>query len=144
MAEKVSLSSIPSKSFLKHEISQNPGNSETLWDFMRLAKKYFHLKSNAVYNSSAKNWINLWTNQNNSILSGDLWFVDTPPPLGGWMGGLMDGLCQMTKSQIILDIIEIIQFCLKIYDLWRHPLLWVGVWVVGWMEGSIGEVRSNH
>ena len=35
--------------------NQNPGNSETLWDFMRLAKKYFHLKSNAVYNSSAKN-----------------------------------------------------------------------------------------
>ena len=72
---------------------------------MRLAKKYFHLKSNAVYNSSAKNQINL-------------------------------------------DLIEIIQFYLKIYDLLRHPHLWVGVWVVGWMGGliceSIGGVRSYN
>ena len=72
---------------------------------MRLAKKYFHLKSNAVYNSSAKNRINL-------------------------------------------DLIEIIQFCLKIYDLLRHPHLWVGVWVVGWMGGlicgSMGWVRSYN
>ena len=44
---------------------------EISWDF---PKKYFHLKSNAVYNSSAKNLINL-------------------------------------------DLIEVIQFCLKIYDL---------------------------
>ena len=72
---------------------------------MRLAKKYFHLKSNAVYNSSAKNQINL-------------------------------------------DLIEIIQFCLKIYDLLTHPHLWVGVWVVGWMGGlicgSMGGVRSYN
>ena len=38
-----------------------------------------------------------------------------------------------------LDLIEIIQFCLKIYDLLTHPHphLWVGVWVVGWMVGLI-------
>ena len=45
-----------------------------------------------------------------------------------------------------LDLIEIIQFCLKIYDLLTHPYLWVGVWVVGWMVGlicgSMGGVRS--
>ena len=35
-----------------------------------------------------------------------------------------------------LDLIEIIQFCLKIYDLLRHPYLWVGVWVDGWFSGS--------
>ena len=35
------------------------------------------------------------------------------------------------KNQINLDLIEIIQFCLKIYDLLRHPHLWVGVWVDG-------------
>ena len=27
--------------------------------------------------------------------------------------------------------IEIIQFSLKIFDLWRHSHPWVGVWVVG-------------
>ena len=37
-----------------------------------------------------------------------------------------------------------IQFCLKIYDLWRHSHLWVSVWVVGWMNGLMGGVMSNH
>ena len=30
--------------------------------------------------------------------------------------------CQITQNGITLEIIQIIQFCLKIYDLWR-PLL---------------------
>ena len=37
-----------------------------------------------------------------------------------WMGGLVlqwVGLSQMSKNLINLDVIEIIQFCLKIYDL---------------------------
>ena len=50
----------------------------------------------------------------------------------------------------------IIQFCLKICDLLRHPHLWVDVWVVGWISGlmdgsmggsiggSMGGTRSNH
>ena len=45
-------------------------------------------------------------------------------------------------------LMEIIKFCLKIYDLWRHPHLWMGVQVVGWMGrllyGSMGGVMSNH
>ena len=47
-----------------------------------------------------------------------------------------------------VDLIEIIQFCLKIYDLLTHPHphLWMGVWVVGWMVGlicgSMGGVMS--
>ena len=55
---------------------------------------------------------------------------------------------QIIKNRINLDLIEIdlIQFCLKIYDLLTHSHLWVGVWVVGWMGGSIcgsiGGVRS--
>ena len=49
----------------------------------------------------------------------------------------------ITKYQINLYLIKIIQFCLKIYDLWRHPHPWVGVWVVGWVSGSIDGVRSN-
>ena len=42
--------------------------------------------------------------------------------MGGcvWMDGSVSqwvGLGQMTKNLINLDVIEIIQFCLKIYDL---------------------------
>ena len=38
----------------------------------------------------------------------------------GWLGGSVGqwvGLGQMTKNLISFDLIEIIQFCLKIYDL---------------------------
>ena len=59
---------------------------------------------------------------------------------------------QIIKNQINLDLIKIIQFCLKIYDLLRHPHLWMGGWVIGWisglidgsMGGSMGGTRSNH
>ena len=50
---------------------------------------------------------------------------------------------QIIKNQINLDLIEIIVFCLKIYDLLTHHHLWVGVWVDGWVSGSMGCVRSN-
>ena len=50
--------------------------------------------------------------------------------MGQWLGS-----CQITKNQINLDVIEIIQFCLKIYDLWRHTQLWVCVWEVRWVGG---------
>ena len=63
----------------------------------------------------------------------------------GWVSGSMGGSGEITNYLINLDIIEIIQFCLKIYDLWRHLHLWVGVWVVGWMGGSVGQwVGSGH
>ena len=51
--------------------------------------------------------------------------------MGQWVGSR-----HITKYQINLDLIEIIQFCLKIYDLLRHPQLWVGVWINGWVNGS--------
>ena len=56
--------------------------------------------------------------------------------MGLWVDGWIDRyrLCQITKNQINLDLIEIIQFCLKNYDLLRHAHLWVGVWVIGWMD----------
>ena len=57
--------------------------------------------------------------------------------VGEWMGGLMGGPGQINKNRINLDLIEIIQFCLKIYDLLTHPNLWVGGWVDGWMGGLI-------
>ena len=51
----------------------------------------------------------------------------------GWMGQWV-GSGQITKNLINLDLIEIIQFCLKIYDLW----------VDGWFSGSMGGVRSHY
>ena len=61
-------------------------------------------------------------NQDISILFKDLKSVETLPPMGGcmvwWIGGCMGGLmvgpCQIIKNQINLDLIKIIQFCLKI------------------------------
>ena len=49
--------------------------------------------------------------------------------MGQWMGS-----GHITKTQINLEVIKIIQFCLEIYDLLRHPHLWVGVWVYGWVN----------
>ena len=43
--------------------------------------------------------------------------------MGGWVGycvGQGVGSCQITKISINHNLIEIIQFCLKIYDFWRH------------------------
>ena len=57
-----------------------------------------------------------------------------------WFSGSMGGSGHVTKYQISLDVIEIIQFCLKIYDLLRHPHLWVGVWINGWVNGW-GQVK---
>ena len=41
--------------------------------------------------------------------------------MGVWVGS-----CQITESGINLDLIKIIQFCLKIYNLWRLLHLMVG------------------
>ena len=54
------------------------------------------------------------------------------------------GLGHIPKYRINLGRIKIIKFCLKIYDLLRHPHLWVGVWVDGWFSGSMGGVRSYY
>ena len=50
------------------------------------------------------------------------------------------GSDHVTKDRINLELIEIIQICLKIFDLLRHPHLWVGVWVDGWVNG-LGQVK---
>ena len=63
--------------------------------------------------------------------------------MGQWVGP-----GQIIKNQINLDLIKIILFCLKIYDLLRHPDLWVGIWVVGWMggwvDGWLGEWVGSY
>ena len=43
---------------------------------------------------------------------------------------------QIIKNCINLELIEIIQFCLKIYDLLTHPHLWVDGWVNIWVNGD--------
>ena len=60
----------------------------------------------------------------------------------GWMGcsvGQWVGSGHITKYQIHLDLIEI-QCRLEIYDLLRHSHLWVGVLVVGLMDGLMGRL----
>ena len=54
--------------------------------------------------------------------------------VGQWVGS-----GHITKYQINLDLIEIIQFCLKIYDLLRHPQLWVGV-----MDQWVGSSQMTN
>ena len=51
----------------------------------------------------------------------------------------MGGVTSNHLKLINLELMEIIQFFLKIYDLLRHPHLWVGVWVVGWLGGSVDQ-----
>ena len=58
----------------------------------------------------------------------------------GCVSGSMGLSGEITNYLINLDLIEIIQFCLKIYDLWRHLHLWgvygwLGGWVVQWVNG---------
>ena len=59
--------------------------------------------------------------------------------MGQWVGS-----GHITKNQINLEVIEIIQFCLKICDLLRHPHLWVVGQMGGLICGSMGGVRSYH
>ena len=60
--------------------------------------------------------------------------------MGQWVG-----LDQMTKYLISLDLIEIIQFSLKTYDLKRHPYPHphplVGGWVGQWV--GLGKMTNN-
>ena len=80
-----------------------------------------------------------WPNWDNSILFEDLCFIETPPPMGGCMGQWMVS-GQMT-SLIKPELIDIIRFCLKIYDLWTHPHLWTDGWVNGWAH--VKSLKSN-
>ena len=67
--------------------------------------------------------------------------------MGGWLGGSVGkwvGPGQIIKNRINLDLVEIIQFCLKIYDLLRHPHLWVVGCMGGLICGSMGWIRSYN
>ena len=56
--------------------------------------------------------------------------------VGQWVGS-----GQITNNLINLDKIEIIELCLKLYDLWRHPHPWLGGWVGQWVGSS--QMRKN-
>ena len=67
----------------------------------------------------------------------------------GWVSGSMGqwvGSGQMTNNLINLDLIDIIQFCLKIQICRDTPPMggcvggWVGQWVNGWVNGW-GQVK---
>ena len=50
----------------------------------------------------------------------------------------------ISQNSIALELIEIFQFRLKIWNLWRLPHPWVGVWFGGWVGGLMGGIRSKH
>ena len=55
---------------------------------------------------------------------------DPPPP--------PRGTPRISENSISLVLIEIFQFRLKIWNLWRIPHPWVGVWFGGWVGGWVG------
>ena len=60
--------------------------------------------------------------------------------VGGWLSGCVGqwvGSGQITNYQINLDLIRIIQFCLKIFFVETPPAM--GGCVGGWMDGSVDE-----
>ena len=61
---------------------------------------------------------------------------------GRWVGGIWGhGGCPHTHAHAHMHIINIIWFCLKIYNLSRHPYLWVDGWVNGWAH--VKPLKSN-
>ena len=63
--------------------------------------------------------------------------------VGGWVGQLVNGWVngfgsgEITNYLVNLDIIEIIQFCLKIYDLLETPPP-----MGGWVDGCVQWVKG--
>ena len=62
----------------------------------------------------------------------------TPPPPSTHPPTPRGGTPGISQNSIALELIEIFQFCLKIWNLWRLPHLWVGVWFGGWVGGYVG------
>ena len=54
------------------------------------------------------------------------------------------GTPRISQNSIALELIEIFQFRLKIWNLWRLPHPWVGVWFGGWVGRLMGGVRSKR
>ena len=56
--------------------------------------------------------------------------------MGQWVGS-----GHITKNRVNREVIKIIQFCLKIYDLLRHPHM--DRWMGGWMGQWLGPGRTQ-
>ena len=60
--------------------------------------------------------------------------------MGQWIGSR-----QIIRNRVNCHLIEIIEFCLKIYDLWTHTHLWIGGWLGGWVSScQIIKNRVNR
>ena len=75
-------------------------------------------------------WAGLLTITHGGLFE-DLWFVETPQPMDGWVGGWVGycvgqwvGSSQITRNSIIRKLIKIIPFCLKVFVfcLHSHPI----------------------
>ena len=62
----------------------------------------------------------------------------SPPPPPSTHPFTPRGTPRITQNSIALELIEIFQFRLKIWNLWRLPHPWVGVWLGGWVGGWVG------
>ena len=64
--------------------------------------------------------------------------LSPPPPTSTHPPTPRGGTPRINQNSIALELIEIFQFRLKIWNLWRllHP--WVGVWFSGWVGGWVG------
>ena len=51
---------------------------------------------------------------------------------------LQGGTPRISQNSIALELIKIFQFSLKIWNLWRLPHSWVGVWFGGLVGGWVG------
>ena len=57
--------------------------------------------------------------------------------MGGWVGQLV-GSYQITKYEINIDLIQIIQFCLQIDDLW----IYLHAHTIHWSQSLAIEIMS--
>ena len=67
-----------------------------------------------------------------------------PPPTSTHPPHPQGGTPRISQNSIALELIKIFQFRLKIWNLWRLPHPWVGVFLGGWVGGLMGGVRSKH
>ena len=65
----------------------------------------------------------------------EFWFMICEDPIPPTQSLTILGYSQISNTSIGLDLIKIIQFCLKIWILWKllHP--WMGEWFDGWIKG---------
>ena len=62
-----------------------------------------------------------------------------PPPTFTHPPTSQGGTTGISQNSIALELMEIFQFCLKIWNLWRLPHPWVGVWFGEWVGGWVGR-----